>query len=352
MVGYRDPVDVGAHLERAARSAGIEVAFCDAAASHGRSRALRCWSRARRHRRPPRFSWFEPPRARACRTFRPSLLLATGLAPLGAPALARIRRAGITTAHFLTDDPWNGELGSRWFLTALEHYDLTFTPRKANMDDLAGRCNNVSYLPFAFDPSLHFAESPDGPPGADVVFVGAADERRIRQLRRLLAAGLSVELHGGGWEQHADLRPHAHGYADAATMRRAVAGGKVALGLVRPANRDGHAMRSFELPAMGACVLAERDRGAPRPVRPRGRGRPLLHRRRRARRANPSAGRRRRRTPPARGRGSTPHRGRSAHVRRSPGDDARSRLTRLRVPCRSVPAAACPNSRRRPTSTR
>lgn len=256
LVGYRAPADVGAHLERAARTAGIEVAFCDAEASHGRSRVLRGWSRARRHR-PPRFSWFNRRVLDACRTFRPTLLLATGLAPLGAPALSRIRRAGIPTAHFLTDDPWNGELGSRWFLSALEHYDLTFTPRRANLDDLAGHCDNVSYLPFAFDPSLHFAEPQDDGPGADVVFVGAADERRVRQVRRLLAEGLDVELHGSGWEQYPDLRPHARGYADAATMRRAVAGAKVALGLVRPANRDGHAMRSFELPAMGACVVAE-----------------------------------------------------------------------------------------------
>ena len=226
-------------------------------ASHGPSRRLHRWSRARRHRRPPRYSWFNRRVLDACRTFRPGLLLATGLAPLGAPTLARIRRGGITTANFLTEDPWNGELGSRWFLTALEHYDRTFTPRRANLDELAGRCANVSYLPFAFDPAVHFTESPSGGPGADVVFVGASDERRVRQVRRLLVAGLSVELHGPGWERYPDLRPHALGYADAGTMRRAVAGGKVALGLVRHANRDGHAMRSFELPAMGACVVAE-----------------------------------------------------------------------------------------------
>ena len=250
LVGYRTPADVGAHLERAARDAGIEVAFCDAQEAHGRLRR-------RPHWRPPRFAWFNRRVIDTCRTFRPSLLLATGLAPLGAPALSRIRRAGITTAHFLTDDPWNGEHCSRWFLRALEHYDLTFTPRRANLDDLADRCDNVSYLPFAFDPSLHFAELPDDAAGADVLLVGSADERRVRQARRLLGAGLHLELYGLGWERYPDLLPHARADADAPTMRRAVARAKVAIGLIRPANRDGHTMRSFELPAMGACVLAE-----------------------------------------------------------------------------------------------
>src|SRR5690606_33955463 len=32
---------------------------------------------------------------------------------------------------------------------------------------------------------------------------------------------------------------------------------KVALCLVRRANRDGHVMRSFEIPAIGACMLTE-----------------------------------------------------------------------------------------------
>ena len=40
-------------------------------------------------------------------------------------------------------------------------------------------------------------------------------------------------------------------------MRKAVAAAKVCLCLARRANRDGHAMRSFELPAMRACMLVE-----------------------------------------------------------------------------------------------
>jgi spore maturation protein CgeB len=40
-------------------------------------------------------------------------------------------------------------------------------------------------------------------------------------------------------------------------IRQAIGGCKIALCLVRRANRDGHCMRTFEVAAMGACMLVE-----------------------------------------------------------------------------------------------
>jgi spore maturation protein CgeB len=45
---------------------------------------------------------------------------------------------------------------------------------------------------------------------------------------------------------------------DEAGLRKATAAATVCLGLVRRANRDGHSMRTFEVPAMNGCLLAER----------------------------------------------------------------------------------------------
>jgi len=44
---------------------------------------------------------------------------------------------------------------------------------------------------------------------------------------------------------------------DMAGIRHATGAARVSLCLVRRANRDGHAMRSFEAPAMRGCLLVE-----------------------------------------------------------------------------------------------
>jgi len=73
----------------------------------------------------------------------------------------------------------------------------------------------------------------------------------------LISAGFRVALYGGYWERHSQTRRAARGMADAATVRKAIGGGATTLCLVRRANRDGHSMRSFEVPAIGACMLVE-----------------------------------------------------------------------------------------------
>jgi spore maturation protein CgeB len=73
----------------------------------------------------------------------------------------------------------------------------------------------------------------------------------------LIRAGFKVALYGGYWDRRAETKPFHRGHADVTTLRKATADAKVALGLVRRANRDGHAMRSFEVPAMGGCLLTE-----------------------------------------------------------------------------------------------
>jgi spore maturation protein CgeB len=64
-------------------------------------------------------------------------------------------------------------------------------------------------------------------------------------------------VYGGYWHKRAISGAHARGIADVATLRRATSAASVTLCLVRRANRDGHVMRSFEIPACGGCMLAD-----------------------------------------------------------------------------------------------
>ena len=91
----------------------------------------------------------------------------------------------------------------------------------------------------------------------DVLFVGGADPDRVAFMTEFVRHGLSVAVAGGYWERYAAFRAHALGIKPPEIIRALTAAAKVNLCLVRRANRDGHVMRSFEIAAIGGCMLAE-----------------------------------------------------------------------------------------------
>ena len=91
----------------------------------------------------------------------------------------------------------------------------------------------------------------------DVLFVGGADRDRVPIIEELATAGLNLGLHGGYWERYRSLKPLHLGHAAPSTIRSATRIVPINLCLVRRANRDGHVMRTFEIPAIGGFMLAE-----------------------------------------------------------------------------------------------
>jgi spore maturation protein CgeB len=261
IVGYSGETHVGAHLYGAAQEIGLQAELLNASASIGSSYLLTRLNWHLRDHRPPYLNAFSQAVVRKCEEFRPDLLLVTGITPPTAEALHAAKSLGIVCANFLTDDPWNPVQSSQWFFKALRAYDFVFSPRSSNLAQLAQLGSNTSYLPFAYNPTIHFPEAP--PPDAaekfacDILFYGGADHDRVSYIEGLIKAQLNVHLYGQYWERFPLTRPAAKGMANARTLRWAITGSKVTLCLVRKANRDGHVMRTFEAPAMGACMLAE-----------------------------------------------------------------------------------------------
>lgn len=259
VVGVPEEFHVGAHFVRAAPHVGCEVSLEDSSGAYGRPRLLQSlvW---RINRRPLHLRKFGRRVIDACRRERPSHLLATGIAPLCAADLRSINHMGIVTMIFLTDDPWSRSHRASWFMDALTEYAFVFSPRQQNLTDLGRHgCARVHYLPFGFCPEMHrwLGATTGDDPAADVLFVGGADGDRVPYVRALVAAGLWVELYGSGWGRLEEFRPLWKGHADLDQQRRITPSAKIVLGLVRRANRDGHAMRSYEVPAMGGCMLTE-----------------------------------------------------------------------------------------------
>jgi hypothetical protein len=262
LVGNQGGTNVGWSLWHASEELAITAHFSDALqASESPAWKRRIAWRLLGHR-PPRLATFSADLLRLCEQVRPRTLLATGFAPVTRRTLEAMGQMGISRLNYLTDDPWNPAFRARWFLDALPVYDTVFSPRRANIADLEGLgCRAVRYMPFGFDPKLCYPQPPDAAESdrlsADILFVGGADRDRVPFIAALAAAGFSIALYGAQWERFPETKPYYRGYADPQTLRKATAAAKIALCLVRRTNRDGHVMRSFEIPAIGACMLVE-----------------------------------------------------------------------------------------------
>ena len=262
LVGNQGGTNIGWSLYHASANLGIAAQFADAL----QAAAAPAWKRRIAWRllghRPARLATFSADVLALCKKLRPTNLLATGFAPITRGTLHAIGNLGIHRLNYLTDDPWNPSFRARWFLEALPLYDTVFSTRRANIPDLENLgCRAVRYLPFGFDPELCYPPLADAAESnrlaVDILFVGGADRDRAPFIAALAAAGFSIALYGAGWRRFPETKPHYRGYADPHILRQATAAAKIALCLVRRANRDGHVMRTFEIPAIGACMLVE-----------------------------------------------------------------------------------------------
>jgi len=257
IAGQAGGTHVGSSLLRAADELGMDAWLLDVACAYAGPRLVRsiAWRAARR---APRGRSFGVALLRMVEERAADLVLAVGLAPIEPTVLRELGARGVRRVAFLTDDPWNPALcGPRWRRT-LPQYDRIFTTRTANLVDLrAAGCRRVTWLPFGYDPVLFRPPAERPEEDHDVVFAGGADADRAPLFAALAEAGFSVALYGGYWNRFRGTRALARGHADPAALPDILAAGRVALCLVRRANRDGHAMRSLELPAVGTCMLVE-----------------------------------------------------------------------------------------------
>jgi spore maturation protein CgeB len=267
IVGNSEEIHIGAHLYSAARELGIVVEFCDMMKAYDGFWILTKFNWWVRGHRPNRLRAFSREVVNACKRVKPQCLLVTGIAPVDEKALKEIGEMDVEIVNYLTDNPWNPVHNAPWFIKTISCYDKIFYPRYEGVKKIRDMgCQKVEYLPFAYAPKIHFPE-----PGSiadekmqydhDVVFVGGADSDRHPYIVELIREGYNVGLYGGYWNRFTDTKKICAGHLGPREMRKAVSSSKVALCLVRHANKDETSMRSFEVPAIGACMLTEDTRG-------------------------------------------------------------------------------------------
>ncbi len=143
------------------------------------------------------------------------------------------------------------------------------------------------YMPLGYCDEVHRPlPSPDPQWACSVGFLGGWEPRRERLLHQLAAAGIDLKIRGGYWEFLRDgkwtlrrniiLRQlagdedfHVHrddllagawkgGEVYADDYARALTGSRIGLGLLRKVCPDQHTTRTFEIPACGSMLLADR----------------------------------------------------------------------------------------------
>jgi spore maturation protein CgeB len=233
-----------------------------------RGRSLRARIAARMlKRRPRRFSALNRAFVERARRFAPDIALIAKGSRLSPSALREIKqRTGATLINWATDDPFNSANSSANLIASIPLYDLYASPRTAALPDLARHgARETAYVRFGYKPEFHYPESAADRAEAarydcDVAFIGGADPDRAPWFEHLPRAvpGIRLNLYGAYWNRHPALRQYWRGEAAGRDYRLALGGCAMAVNLVRRSNRDDHVMRTFEAPACGAFVLAER----------------------------------------------------------------------------------------------
>lgn len=198
------------------------------------------------------------------RRLRPDVLFVPKGFGLRSRTIAAARRFARACIVFQNDDMKNGRSTTPEMSRAIPYWDVVLTPRDFAVDELvAAGARRVEVLHFAYDPLLSYPvlESDlDKTLANSVVFVGTCMPERIAPLEAL-ALHAPVSVFGGGWERlpsgsplRSALRPPI--FED--ELRKVIASAAINVAFVAKANRDQHTMRTFEIPACGGFMLAER----------------------------------------------------------------------------------------------
>lgn len=267
LFGNGQDYHVGAYFRRALDELGLNYVFID------ESRYLKHLYDSSLHKiffhflkRPINYEIYNNDLLEHAIRFQADIILIIKGAFINLKTIIRIKEATNSIfVNFATDDPKNGISSTSDIVAAIPYYDLYACTKRAIIPDVKKMgCPEVKFVPFGFDPVFHYPEHPVSVTNfnnfyCDVCFIGGADRDRIPTISKISQVGdINFHLYGGYWNRISKFRKYYKGFAIGRDFRLAIGCAKINVGLVRRANRDGHAMRSFEIPACGGFMLAER----------------------------------------------------------------------------------------------
>jgi spore maturation protein CgeB len=224
----------------------------------------------------------------AARVFRPDLVWADKQEFLRPETLHELRKSGARLVSF-TPDPYFTLTWKRTPLmdAAMRQVDVFVYCKSYEKEDYEALGKQAIYMPLGYCDEAH-RPLPSSDPHwhCDVGFLGGWEPRRERMLHQVATTGVDLKIWGGYWEflndgrvtlrrriilkQLAGTEPFAihrdsilssclnggEVYGD--DYARALSGAKIGLGFLRKVCPDQHTTRSFEIPACGSMLLADR----------------------------------------------------------------------------------------------
>lgn len=212
---------------------------------------------------------------RACGEFRPHLTFFAKAYHITPDTLDAAAAYGPRFVY-MNDDMFNPANQSPTFAVNVPRFDCILTTKSFNVREFERAGAPLAlYLPNAYDPSVHYPAAPTPAERremeGDAAFIGTFRAARADFLARIAGTRdrFRMNVWGNGWgkmrryphraRRWRRLRAAVHGTAVIGErMGKAIAANAVCLGLLYHENRDLHTSRSFEIPACGGFMLAER----------------------------------------------------------------------------------------------
>jgi len=203
--------------------------------------------------------------------FKPDLIWVDNKPFLKSATLKHIKNIFPQTKiiNLITDDPF-GKFHYAWrvIYKTFKYYDCHFVQREENISELKKwGANRVETCFRSFDPNFHRILNPEEFDLIDyeteVGFIGSYEEDREEYIAYLVQNGIKLTITGNGWPsgKHWSILKECYTgpsvYGDEYIKR--INGMDIALHFLRKANRDQQDSRTFEIPACGTFMLAERS---------------------------------------------------------------------------------------------
>lgn len=176
----------------------------------------------------------------------------------------------VKIVHINPDDPF-GKFNRGWktFIKAIPYYDIHFVAREVNLPEYKNLgAKKVYVYDRSFDPEIHkpieLTDEEKLKYGCKVGFIGSWAKDREKSITYLIENGIELAVWGNGWQKGKYwnlIKKYWRGPGlNGIEYAKAINGMEIALHFLRKENRDEQDSRTFEIPACGTFMLAERTK--------------------------------------------------------------------------------------------